>query len=432
MPDERSIPQLVDHLFRRESGRMVAALTRSFGTGHLQLAEEVVQDALLQALRRWPFHGVPDNPVAWLYRVARNLALDRLRRHTLIRGKEDAVRESLSLAASASRAGAPPDARLDGEITDDQLRLIFLCCHPSISRDARIALTLKTVMGLSVGEIAGAFLSKDTAISQRITRAQRLIRKRKFPFEVPPPDELPARLDAVLEVLYLAFNEGYSAFEGEQLVRVDLCAEALRLTTCLAGSPPTDRPVVHALASLMRFQMSRLPARVDSSGELVRLADQDRSLWDPAHLRAGFGHLDLAARGSEQSVYHLQAIIAAHHASATGTETTDWATVVGYFDQLLEMHPSPIVALNRAVAVAHLHGPSAGLEAIEDIRDHPAVADYYLLPATRGELLSRLDRPFQAAEAFQEALEGRCSAPVRRFLERRLAKAKERAVAISH
>lgn len=431
-PPSPSVSQLVDHLFRRESGRMVAALTRSFGPAHLELAEEVVQDALLQALRRWPFHGVPDQPVAWLYRVARNLAFDQLRRHTRFRGKEDAIRQSLEAAAAAAAGSTTPTAHLDGEITDDQLRLVFLCCHPEITREARVALTLKTVIGLSVGEIAGAFLSKETAVAQRITRAQRKIRSGNFPFEVPSRDQLPTRMDAVLEVLYLAFNEGYSSYRGEDLVRADLCHEALRLATCLAASPITGFPVVHALVSLMCFQISRLPARVDADGELVRLDEQDRTLWEPAYVRRGFAHLEAATGGATQTVYHLQAIIAAHHASATGLDTTDWASIVGFYDQLIDLQPSPIIALNRAVAVAHLRGPEAGLQAIDEIRDHPSVVDYYLLGATQGELLTRLDQHFQAAEAFKSALACPCSAPERRFLERRLRQSEQQWKAVAN
>lgn len=418
---EGNVPQLVDHLFRRESGRMVAALTRSFGPAHLALAEEVVQDALLQALRRWPFHGVPAKPVAWLYRVARNLALDQLRRHTTFRDKEADLRLRLEAAAAAAEHGASPQARMAGEITDDQLRLIFLCCHPELPRDSRVALTLKAVLGLSVREISRAFLSRDPAVAQRIVRAQRRIREGRFPFEVPAADDISNRLDAVLEVLYLAFNEGYGAHEGDRLVRSDLCREALRLTVCLATLPLTDRPAVHALAALMEFQSSRLPARLDGQGELVRLADQDRSLWDPRQVHRAFLHLERSTHGGEQTVYHLQAAIAAHHAAAPSASATDWASILGLYDQLLARNPSPVIALNRAVALARLRGPQAGLDAISDLPRSPAVAEYYLLGATRGELLTQLGRRDEAADAYRQALTCRCSAPERRFLERRLA-----------
>lgn len=415
-----NVPQLVDHLFRHESGRMVAALTRSLGSAHLQLAEEVVQEALMQALRRWPFHGVPQRPGAWLHRVAHNLALDQLRRHTNFRHKEPEVRRRLETAAAVAGHVKPPEAHLPGEVTDDQLRLIFLCCHPEVPRDGRVALTLKTVAGLSVREIARAFLCKESTMAQRIVRAQRRIREGNFPFEVPSPEELPGRLDAVLEVLYLTFNEGYGAHEGDDLVRRDLCDEALRLTVCLAASREVDLPAVHALAALMEFQASRLPARVDAHGELVRLADQDRSLWDRQRIHRAFLHLDCSARGDEQTVYHLQAAIAAHHAGAPSASSTDWAAILHLYDQLMARNPSPIVVLNRAVALARLEGPRAGLDTIKDLAGS-TLKDYYLLHATRGELWTQLGQRTEAASALRQALQCRCSAPERRFLERRLA-----------
>lgn len=417
---EESISRLVDHLFRRESGRMVAVLTRSFGPAHLALAEEVVQDALLQALRRWPFHGVPQQPTAWLYKVARNLALDQLRRHTTFRDKEDDLRRRLETAAAVAGHTLPPQARLPGEITDDQLRLIFLCCHPDLPRDGRVALTLKAVLGLSVREISRALLSRESTVAQRIVRAQRRIRQGRFAFEVPSAEALPERFESVLEVLYLTFNEGYGAHEGDTLVRADLCHEALRLTVCLAACPATDLPAVHALAALMEFQASRLPARLDGHGELVRLADQDRRLWDRQRIHRAFLHLDRSARGDQQTTFHLQAAIAAHHAAAPSASATDWATILQLYDRLLARQPSPIIALNRAVALARLRGPQAGLDAIAAMPQDGTMGDYHLLAATRGEWLMQLGRRREAAEAFRRALKCRCSAPERRFLERRL------------
>jgi RNA polymerase sigma-70 factor (ECF subfamily) len=417
MNGDDSVHRLVDHLFRREAGRMVASLTRSFGPAHLDLAEEVVQEALVQALKRWPFGGVPDQPVAWLYRVARNLALDRFRRHKTFRGKAEVLaRESLPLHDEAEDEGV----FLSGEITDDQLRLIFLCCHPDLGRDARVALTLKAVLGFSVREIARAFLSRETTVAQRLVRAQRRIKERGIPFEVPEPAELPARLDAVLEALYLAFNEGYGAHEGDRLVRADLCAEALRLVAQLAEREDTGRPAVHALAALLSFQASRLPARVDDDGNLLLLAEQDRSRWDRGLLRQAFGHFSRAAAGDELTTYHLEAAIAAHHAKAASGGDTDWTAILGLYDQLLALNPSPIVALNRAVALAGLRGPEAGLAAVAEIETHPALADYYLLPATRADLFARLGDTQQAAECYRQALARPCSEPERRFLQRRL------------
>ncbi len=415
-PTPESIQGLVDHLFRHQAGRMVAALTASFGPTHLDLAEEVVQEALLQALRRWAFHGVPEKPGAWLYRVARNLALDRLRRDATWREKAPAVLASLATET------APEEVALPGEITDDQLRLIFLACHPAIPRDGRVALTLKTVAGFSVREIARAFLTREATVAQRLVRAQRLIRERGLPFEMPPPGELGTRLEAALEVLYLLFNEGYGAHGGDELVRSELCAEALRLASELARLPATDRPEVHALLALMLFQASRLPARVNRAGNLVRLAEQDRALWDRELLRRAFAHFARAAAGDRLTGYHLQAAIAAQHAAAARAEDTDWAAILDLYDQLLALNPSPVVALNRAVALAEVEGPRAGLAALEEVADHPSLAGYYLLPATRADLLARLGEAKAAAESYRQALACPCSEPERRFLLRRLAR----------
>ena len=394
---------------------MVAALTRSFGPAHLDLAEEVVQEALIQALKRWPFHGVPDNPGGWLYRVARNQALDRLRRDATFHGKEAEIRATLDAESK------PEEAHLEGELTDDQLRLIFLCCHPELPRDARVALSLKTVCAFSVPEIARAFLAHKGTIAQRLVRAQRRIREQRIPFEVPSPGELPSRLDAVLELLYLMFNEGYGAHDGDALVRGDLASEALRLTGHLARLPATDRPTVHALASLLHFQASRLPARVDGDGNPVLLQEQDRALWDRSLIARAFAHLERAAAGDELSEYHVQAAIAAQHAAASSVDETDWQVILGLYDQLLVLNPSPIVALNRAVALARTRGPEAGLAALAEIKDDPAVESYYLLPATRGELLAQAGRRDAAADGYRQALACPCSEPERRFLLAKLA-----------
>ena len=278
---------------------------------------------------------------AWLYRVARNRVLDHLRRDQSLRTKEDDLR--LGLAESVQRSEEP---RLPGEVTDDQLRLMFLCCHPALSRDARVALTLKTVAGFSVPEIARAFLARRSTIAQRLVRAQRRIRELRIPFEIPAPAELDGRLAEVLEVLYLLFNEGYGAHGGDSLVRSELCGEALRLASELAENPVTRRPAVDALVALLAFQSSRLPSRIDARGELVLLADQDRSSWDRRLIRLAFAHLERSAAGLEESTYHLEAGIAAHHAAAADSAETDWAAILELYDRLYEKNPSPVVALN--------------------------------------------------------------------------------------
>jgi len=397
---------------------MVASLTRTFGPAYLGLAEEVVQEALVQALKRWPFHGIPEKPEAWLYRVARNLAIDRLRRELSFRGKEIDIRESLMREPSTVETSVF-DGR-DGGIEDDALRLVFLCCHPALPQDARVALTLKTVGGFSVPEIARAFLSAEATIAQRLVRAKARIRELGLPFELPVAPELEERLDAVLEVVYLTFNEGYAAHQCGDLVRSDVCAEALRLAALLSNYPSTNSPVVHALLALLLFQSSRLPARVDASGDLVLLADQDRSLWDSRLVERGFEALDRSARGTALSPYHVQAAIAAEHAGAARSEDTDWPGILDLYDQLLEINPSPVVALNRAVAVAEVQGPRAGLAALAEIEAHPALREYYLLPATRAELLARTGAKDEAAASYRAALELATSEPERRFLMKKL------------
>jgi RNA polymerase sigma-70 factor (ECF subfamily) len=406
---------LVENLFRREAGRIVATLTRSLGTANLDLAEEVVQEAMLQALRRWPYHGIPERPGAWLQTVARNLALDRIRRNARFRDKAPAIRHVLG-----DDAAEPTEPRLAREVCDDELSMVFLCCHPALPRDARVALTLKTVSGFSVDEIARAFLAKNTTIAQRLVRAKERVRRLDLPFELPAADELPQRLDAVLEVLYLMFNEGYGTHVGKTLVRTDLCYEALRLARELAALPGLATPAAHALAALLALQAARLAARVDAREDLVLLADQDRSLWDRRLIHEGFAHLERAAVGDRLTSYHLQAAIAARHAAAPSDAATDWPAILELYDQLRELDPSPVVALNRAVALSRVEGPEPGLAALAPLRSEPALRAYYLLPAARGQLLLESGRPLEAAAAFRAALRCPCSEPERRFLSARL------------
>jgi RNA polymerase sigma-70 factor (ECF subfamily) len=415
------VSPLVDHLFRTRSGQLVARLTRAFGPAHLALAEEVVQEALIKALQVWPFEGVPRNPGGWLLHVARNAALDVLRREKTFRDKADAIAAELASWPAAASPGA--DSAFEQELRDDELRMIFLCCQPSLSRDASVALSLKTVGGFSVAEIARAFLQDEAAIAQRLVRAKRQLRDERAAFAVPAGPDLVARLDSVLEVLYLMFGAGYNAHAGEDLVRRELCAEALRLGRLLAGHPATGVPKTHALMALLSFQAARLPARVDAGGDLVLLAEQDRSRWDAALTAAGFRHLARSAEGDEVSEYHLQAAIASVHARAATAASTDWPDILGLYDQLIRMHPSPIVALNRAVAVARVHGPSAGLAALEAASAAPELAGYYLLPAVRAQLWMEAGDRARAAAEFREALSRPCTAPERRFLSRKLTEA---------
>jgi RNA polymerase sigma-70 factor (ECF subfamily) len=401
---------LVDHLFRHSAGQMVATLTRVFGPENVSLAEEVVQDALVTALQQWPLRGVPENPAAWLYQVARNRALDQVRR----KNKEPEIIAALS--------GAPPTpaAFFAHELQDDQLQMMLMCCHPAIPEDSRIALTLKTVGGFSIEEIARAFLAKPETIAQRVVRAKRLIREEKIPFEMPARDELHPRLDSLLKVLYLMFNEGYSAHSGEDLIRGDLCTEAIRLTRIVADHPVAGAPAASALLALMLLQAARLPARVDAAGELMILSEQNRSLWDGALLTEGMRRLDVAASGDCITTYHLEAAIAACHAGAASFEETDWQRVVDLYDELLATQSSSVVELNRAIAIAMRDGPQSGIAAIESIESGKTLRDYLPLSTALGELCLRAGDRERAAAHFRRALELPGTTPEKRFLMRKL------------
>jgi RNA polymerase sigma-70 factor (ECF subfamily) len=395
---------MLEHLFRHQSSRIVAHLTRLLGPSHLELAEEAVQEAMLRALELWPYQGMPPNAVAWLFRVAHNFAIDAVRRDRVGGQKSAAVVAALSV---------PPEniPDFEAQLRDDELRLVFMCCHPGISRDSRIVLSLKVAGGFNVREIARAFLAEDAAIAQRLVRARRQIRAQHLTLEMPRNPELKERLDSVLEVIYLMFNEGYASHEGEDLIRTDLCFEALRLGQLIASSSIAE-PRVDALMALMALQAARLPARIDGAGDLVLLADQDRSRWDQALIAVGFRHFHRAIAGDSVSEYHLQAAIAAVHAR----EAVDWPAILELYDRLYELNPSPVVALNRAVALAKVRGPAEALASIEPL----GLTGYYLFLAVRGHLLFDLGRFNEAADCFQRALECRCSEPERRFLRRRI------------
>ena len=394
---------------------MVAHLTRLLGPAQLDLAEETVQETMLRALQTWPQQGVPPSAAAWLFRVAHNVAIDAVRHRRMMGDKTDEVVAELARSASAP----PGDPDLEEQLRDDELRMIFMCCHPEIPRDARVALSLKTVGGFGVREIARAFLAEDAAVAQRLVRAKRQIREQRLTLDMPLGAELAPRLDSVLEVIYLMFNEGYAAHAGEDLIRQDLCVEALRLGRLVAGSSIAE-PRVDALVALMALEAARWPARVDASGDLILLEAQDRSRWDPHLLALGFFHFDRSITGEHVSEYHVQAAIAATHVRAADSESRDWPMVLGMYDQLYELNPSPVVALNRAVAVAKVHGAQEGLAAIEPLSEDPKLENYYLRLAVRGHLLLELARPAEAAGCFRAALDCPCSEPERRFLRRKL------------
>jgi RNA polymerase sigma-70 factor (ECF subfamily) len=405
---------LLEHLFRHQAGRMVARLARLLGPEYVALAEETVQEAMLRAWQTWPYHGVPENAAGWLFRVAHNAAIDAVRRDRVFGDKTEAMVAELTRSALA-----PDEPDVEGQLRDDELRMIFMCCHPALSRDARVALSLKTIGGFSVREIARAFLADEPAIAQRLVRAKRQIRDQGLTLDMPAAADMAARLDSVLEVLYFMFNEGYTAQAGADLIRQDLCLEALRLGRLIA-SASIATPRVHALVALMALQAARLPARVDEAGDLVLLDDQDRRRWDERLIAIGFHHFDRSIAGNEVSEYHVQAAIAATHARAIDSRSVEWTLILELYDQLLSLNSSPIVALNRAVALARVRGPAEALAAIEPLGRDPKLRHYHLLLALRGQLLLELGRRGEAAAAFKGALACACSEPERRLLLRRL------------
>jgi RNA polymerase sigma-70 factor (ECF subfamily) len=414
--EPREVSQVVEHLFRHEGAKMVATLTGIFGVEHLNLAEDVVQEALARALQTWPFYGVPQNPAAWIMRASRNLALDVVRRQKTFRDKE------AEIVRLMDRPEAPPDQMvvLDQEIADDRLRMMFVCCHPVVPTEAQVALALNTLCGFGVTEISRAFLTSDAAIAKRLTRAKQKIREERVPFEIPEGEDLAGRLDSVLHTLYLMFNEGYKASSGEKLVRVEVCEEAIRLASLLAQHPSGNRPKAHALLALMLLNAARIPARVDDEGNLLRLQEQDRSKWDKSMIGRGMFHMAQSAAGDELTEYHLQAGIAACHCAAPDFESTDWQQILALYDKLSEFDRSPVVALNRAIAVANLRGPQAGLAAVAEIEGLDKLESYYLLYAVLGEFEERLNHFADAANHFRKALDLAELKSERAFLAKRL------------
>lgn len=412
----QDVSQVVEHLFRHEWGKMVAILTRIFGVENLTLAEDVVQEALSRALQTWPFYGVPENPAAWIMRASRNLALDVVRRQKVFREKEAEIVHLMDRPQTA------PDAAIfsNQEIADDRLRMMFVCCHPVVPAEAQIALALKTLCGFSISEISRAFLTTDAAIAKRLTRAKQQIRDAKIAFEIPVGEELSRRLDTVLQSLYLLFNEGYKASSGEKLVREEICQEAIRLTSLLAEHAAGNRPRTHALLALMLLNSARIPSRVDVDGNLLRLQDQDRSLWDRSMIARGMLHLAHSAEGTEISEYHVQAGISACHCEATNYESTNWRCILSLYDQLMKFDDSPVVALNRAVAVANVHGPKAGLQAVAAIENRDKLDSYYLLYAVLGEFESQMNDPLAAAGYFRKSLKLAEMKSEQAFLSKRL------------
>jgi RNA polymerase sigma-70 factor, ECF subfamily len=410
-----SIEALINGLYRSESRRVLATLIRLLKD--FDLAEEALQDAFAAALQQWPVDGVPQNPRAWLVSTGRFKAIDHIRRRARFNTSLDDVAEELEEAFSEEQDWS------DEHIEDDQLRLIFTCCHPSLAPEAQLALTLREICGLTTEAIARAFLTSPSTLAQRIVRAKNKIRAANIPYEIPARSELPERLDAVLHVIYLVFNEGYSASSGTELIRLELAQEAIRLGRLLANLLPD--PEVLGLLALMLIQDSRRNARIDSKGDLIRLEDQDRNLWDRDQIAEGSHLIQRALSGGNADIYCLQAAIAALHAEAPSFAETDWQEICGFYDLLLHINPSPIIELNRAVAIALRDGSAAGLTLLDDLLARQQLSDYYLLHAARADLLAQLGNLEAAMTAYTKALELTGQEPERRFLHKKMISLKQ-------
>jgi RNA polymerase sigma-70 factor (ECF subfamily) len=399
-----SVNQLIDHLFRRQSGQMVSVLTRIFGADNLDLAEDVVQDALIEGIKQWTYKGIPDNPSAWLIKVAKNKALNILNR-------EKYKRQYSSDFAHFLRSEWTAEPALDQlfseeEIKDDQLRMIFTCCHPAISPDSQIALALKTLCGFSIPEIAKAFLTTEENINKRLVRARQKIRDDRIPFEVPKGKELEKRLQAVLETIYLLFNEGYSASSGKDLIRLEVCEEAIRLTEIITTHHAIQhKSNVYALLALIQLNASRFKARADTDGNIITLEKQDRSLWDYQLMEKGFSNLERSTADKQVSIYHILASISAHHCSAINYKATDWKSILALYDRLIQIDNSPVVLLNRAIALSKVSGAEKAITELEKIKDSASLKTYHLFYSTKAEFYMELNQFSKAIEAIERAFE---------------------------
>lgn len=405
------VRRILEHLFRRQHARIVSTLTRVIGYEHIDLVEDVVQETLIRALRHWPYAGIPANPAGWLYQVARNRAVDVLRRDSAFREKLPAISVELERRSGDESSGSS---------SDDQLDMVFACCHPALTSESQVALTLKVACGFGVPEIARAFLIPEATMAQRVVRAKKKLRDLRAELVVPSPAERRARLDSVLQVLYFLFNEGYSAFRGDNLVRFDLCEEAIRLALLLDSNDTTRAPEVSALLALMLFEAARLESREGADGSLVLLGAQDRTKWDQELIHRGLAHLDASRSAQRLSSYHLEAGVAACHVLAPSLGETDWDQILFYYDELVRLRPTSVVRLNRAVAIAMKGDPESALVELERLSPDPVMQRYYLFHSSLGELYCRTARRVPARAAYVAALSLAESLPERRFIENRL------------
>ena len=403
MTDQTEINKLVDHLFRHQSGKMVAVLTRIFGSENLDLAEDVVQDSLIEAIKLWTYKGIPDNPSAWLFKVAKNKALNIINREKYKRQYSSDVAHFLQ----SEWTFEPALSHLfsEQEILDDQLRMMFTCCHPSITTDSQVALTLKTLCGFSIQEISKAFLTTDENVNKRLARARKKIRKEKISFEVPTGKNLEKRLQAVLETIYLLFNEGYSASTGDDLIRYEVCEEAMRLTEIIAEHPSIEnKSDVFALLSLMQLNASRFKARQDDKGNILTLDKQNRLLWDYSLMEKGFENLEKSADNLISS-YHILATISAYHCSAINYSETDWQSILSLYDKLVQIDNSPIVSLNRAIALSKVSGSKKAIDELKKIEEIPSIKLNHLFYSTKAEFQIELNQFDKAADTLEKAIE---------------------------
>lgn len=414
--NSENVHQLVDHLFRHESGKMVAVLCRLLGFDNLETAQDIVQDSLLQAMNRWRYGSIPDNPAAWLYRVAKNKAIDYLRREKKFR--QIAPQYTYLLQSEYSLSSTVTNLFAENEIEDSQLRMMFACCHSSIAEESQVAIVLKTLCGLSTTEIARAFISTDETISKRIYRAREKIRTEQITLEVPESPELPVRLDAVLKSLYLLFNEGYNSSHPDNLIRKDLCEEAIRLCFLLTQNNLTRLPRTYALLALMHFQASRLNSRIDNKGHIILLKYQDRSNWNHALIQKGFELLELASEPFETSTYHFEAAIASLHAAAPSMELTDWKSIYHLYELLYQFQPNPVIALNKAIASAYA---ISNQNAMDELKQVKGLENHHLYYASLGEICFELQQLPEARAYFEQALQRTSSLSEQQLLREKIA-----------